>query len=55
MLKSPRAIRFLKVSDAEAPEDDKATVDVFHLLEHGVEAVLESDRLRGVRANARAE
>jgi hypothetical protein len=35
MLESPWAIRFLKVSDAEAPEDVKATLDVFHLVEEG--------------------
>jgi len=35
MLESLWAIRFLKVSDAEAPEDVKATLDVFHLVEDG--------------------
>lgn len=39
MLVSFWAIRFLKVSDAEAPEDVKAALDVFHLVENGVEAV----------------
>jgi hypothetical protein len=42
MLESLWAIRFLKVSDAEAPEDVKAALDVFHLVEDGVEAILES-------------
>src|SRR5216684_7622592 len=39
MLESLWAIRFLKVSDAETPEDVKATLNVFHLVEDGVEAV----------------
>jgi len=55
MLESLWAIRFLKVSDAEAPEDVKATLDVFHLVEDGVEAVLESIRLQELGASARAE
>jgi hypothetical protein len=45
MLESLWAIRFLKVSDGEAPEDVKTTVNVFHLVEDGVEAVLEGVRL----------
>src|SRR5229473_3517806 len=55
MLESLWAIRFLKVSDAEAPEDVKATLDVFHLVENGVEAVLESVRLQELGTSARAE
>ena len=55
MLESLWAIRFLKVSDAEAPEDVKATLDVFHLVEDGVEAVLESIRLQELGAGARAK
>jgi hypothetical protein len=55
MLESLWAIRFLKVSDAEAPEDVKATLDVFHLVEDGVEAVLESVRLQELGAGARTE
>ena len=55
MLESLWAIGFLKVSDTEAPEDVKATLDVFHLVEDGVEAVLESVRLQELGASARAE
>jgi hypothetical protein len=39
MLESFRAIGFLKMSDAETPEDVDATLDVFHLFQDGVQAV----------------
>jgi len=39
MLESFRAIGLLKVSDAEAPKDVESTLDVFHLVEDGMEAV----------------
>ena len=39
MLESFRAIGLLNVSDAEAPKDVESTLDVFHLVEDGMEAV----------------
>jgi len=37
MLESFRAIGFLKVSDAEAPKDVEATLDLFQFGKDGVE------------------
>jgi hypothetical protein len=55
MLESFRAIGFLKVSDAEAPKDVEATLDVFQFGKDGVEVPAEDVRLEELAAGGRLE